>query len=152
MDLFCCVYCGGRATVLDHFHPKSKGGSDEHTNLVRACGICNKNKAAHDPVEWLASHVWTKPSGVVFRRRVKRLSCGLIQPMLPIPPDEFKARFIEAVMRQLLARAVDVGDILQRAWQALGEDDAAYEHLDASFTSMRNPHLAEMWAHLEQKA
>ncbi len=39
---FCCGYCGvredavGAALTLDHFQPRSQGGSDELENLVYA--------------------------------------------------------------------------------------------------------------------
>lgn len=43
-----CWYCGwplssGRAT-LDHLRPRSRGGSDDESNLVLACWPCNRNK------------------------------------------------------------------------------------------------------------
>jgi 5-methylcytosine-specific restriction endonuclease McrA len=44
-DDYCCYYCGGTATTVDHIQPISKGGSmhDEH-NLVAACLSCNSGK------------------------------------------------------------------------------------------------------------
>ncbi len=47
-DGFCCGYCGkdlhraksGQCS-LDHLTPRSKGGSNEATNLITACLTCN---------------------------------------------------------------------------------------------------------------
>lgn len=39
-----CVYCGRSAEALDHVIPKSKGGSDDISNLVGACKSCNSTK------------------------------------------------------------------------------------------------------------
>jgi hypothetical protein len=46
---FRCVYCGGRPGAdhlhVDHFIPKSRGGSDNPENLVCACEKCNLAKS-----------------------------------------------------------------------------------------------------------
>lgn len=40
-----CQYCGStRKLTIDHVVPKSKGGSDDWTNLVVACSSCNTKK------------------------------------------------------------------------------------------------------------
>lgn len=36
--------CEGRATTVDHIHPKSKGGKNEWSNTVAACRACNSRK------------------------------------------------------------------------------------------------------------
>ena len=41
-----CRYCGARATTADHVVPKSAGGSSSMSNLVAACGGCNRDKSA----------------------------------------------------------------------------------------------------------
>lgn len=47
-DGFRCVYCGrysgARELHVDHKHPRSKGGSDDPSNLVTACRLCNMGK------------------------------------------------------------------------------------------------------------
>lgn len=42
-----CYYCGsgGARLLLEHKTPKSRGGSDENTNLVTACVSCNVMKS-----------------------------------------------------------------------------------------------------------
>lgn len=49
-DNFTCVYCGrnpkedGVKLEVDHVFPKSKGGTDDPSNLVTACWECNQGK------------------------------------------------------------------------------------------------------------
>ncbi len=49
-DNFTCQYCGHRppdvALEVDHITPQSKGGTDEETNLLTACTVCNGGKSA----------------------------------------------------------------------------------------------------------
>ena len=50
LDQFECVYCGRNGQLtLDHLLPRSKGGSDDDTNLVTACLTCNLRKANGQP-------------------------------------------------------------------------------------------------------
>ncbi len=54
---FRCGYCGlsetdkGGTLSLDHFQPQSRGGSDDLTNWVYACRICNEFKSAYWPAD-----------------------------------------------------------------------------------------------------
>lgn len=49
-DNFKCVYCGSKKDLtLDHVIPKSKGGTNEWTNLVTCCTKCNFAKADKTP-------------------------------------------------------------------------------------------------------
>lgn len=47
---FCCGYCGvsetavGVELTIDHFQPRSQGGSDGPDNLVYCCHACNEFK------------------------------------------------------------------------------------------------------------
>lgn len=52
-----CVWCGakvedGAKLTLDHLVPHSKGGSNEHPNLVTACHRCNTSRGARNPVKF----------------------------------------------------------------------------------------------------
>lgn len=51
-----CVYCGTKDATfnLDHFHPKSRGGSDKVSNLVLSCVECNQKKGAQLPADFLS--------------------------------------------------------------------------------------------------
>jgi hypothetical protein len=42
---------------LNHFHPKSKGGSDRVSNLVLPCVDCNQAKGNQLPVEFLSDRL-----------------------------------------------------------------------------------------------
>lgn len=48
-DGYRCVYCGRSATdvvlEVDHVLPRSRGGTDEPTNLVTGCQDCNGGKS-----------------------------------------------------------------------------------------------------------
>lgn len=47
-----CVYCGSKKNLtLDHVIPKSRGGSNEWTNLVTCCSSCNRHKDNRTPEE-----------------------------------------------------------------------------------------------------
>ena len=51
-----CVYCKDKEGPLnlDHFHPKSKGGSDRVSNLVLSCVKCNQKKDNQLPADFLS--------------------------------------------------------------------------------------------------
>ena len=51
-----CVYCSTKEGPfnLDHFHPKSKGGSDRVSNLVLSCVKCNQKKDNQLPADFLS--------------------------------------------------------------------------------------------------
>lgn len=40
-----CVYCGAKATEIDHVVPRSSGGTNSVCNLVASCKSCNKKKS-----------------------------------------------------------------------------------------------------------
>lgn len=52
---YCCAYCGvhehdvGSELEAEHFHPRSKGGSDDLENLIYCCSACNRFKANYWP-------------------------------------------------------------------------------------------------------
>lgn len=45
-DHYTCQYCGAtdQPLTIDHVVPRSKGGKTEWTNVVAACGSCNRRK------------------------------------------------------------------------------------------------------------
>ena len=40
-----CVYCGAKATEIDHVIPRSNGGTNSTYNLVATCRSCNEKKS-----------------------------------------------------------------------------------------------------------
>jgi len=53
-DNHTCQYCGistRQILTIDHLIPKSKGGTDDWTNIVIACNKCNTKKGDHTPEE-----------------------------------------------------------------------------------------------------
>lgn len=40
-----CVYCGAKATEIDHVIPRASGGTDSTYNLVASCKSCNQMKS-----------------------------------------------------------------------------------------------------------
>lgn len=53
-DGYRCVYCGVAVERpdCDHVVPVFRGGKDEISNLVTACGACNRSKGARAVDEW----------------------------------------------------------------------------------------------------
>lgn len=47
-----CVYCGAPATDVDHIRPRSRGGTDDDSNLTSACHPCNMSKNSLLITEW----------------------------------------------------------------------------------------------------
>lgn len=60
MSIEFCFYCGAEIgdsewasqKHIDHYMPKSKGGSNDRDNLVPACRSCNLSKRAMEPGTW----------------------------------------------------------------------------------------------------
>ncbi|MGX6604233.1 HNH endonuclease [Micromonosporaceae bacterium Da 78-11] len=50
-DRHVCGYCGRSASTIDHVLPRSRGGGNEWTNTVAACGRCNNRKGDRTPAE-----------------------------------------------------------------------------------------------------
>lgn len=48
-DGYMCAYCGRKASTVDHVIPKSKGGTDDSSNLVACCKRCNQKKSNRTP-------------------------------------------------------------------------------------------------------
>lgn len=43
-DGYRCVYCGARASTVDHIVPQCEKGPDSWKNMVACCGSCNNRK------------------------------------------------------------------------------------------------------------
>lgn len=69
-----CVYCGVRATTIDHVLPRSRGGRDEWTNCVAACKACNSRKGDR----LLAELGWTLHTAPTAPKMVSWVVIGLV--------------------------------------------------------------------------
>ncbi len=64
-DDYLCRYCGCRAETVDHVVPISAGGSNSKSNLVAACELCNREKAARrdiQPQGWKKARSAVRPT------------------------------------------------------------------------------------------
>ena len=73
-DEFHCVYCGRdlhhaapEEVNLDHVKPRSKGGSNEASNLVTACKSCNCSRGDKALAKWA-----DEPTRRAVRRQTRR--------------------------------------------------------------------------------
>lgn len=57
-DNFDCVYCGNKATTIDHVVPRALGGKSTYENCVAACLPCNGKKAS----KTLSQMGWNVPA------------------------------------------------------------------------------------------
>lgn len=66
-DGFRCVYCGATPDVsqlhVDHYTPRSRGGTDHPSNLRTACAPCNLSKSATLPT-WTACRPVVEDDGL----------------------------------------------------------------------------------------
>jgi hypothetical protein len=83
---YACEFCGisetdtgGRLTV-DHFQPRSKGGTDSTDNLVYCCPRCNQYKLDYWPNRSDAPQLWN-PRQASFAEHFLELEDGRLQPL-----------------------------------------------------------------------
>jgi 5-methylcytosine-specific restriction endonuclease McrA len=65
-DQHICGYCQGKATTIDHIHPRSKGGKNTWENVTAACRRCNARKGDKtlDELGWTLERPPYRPIGV----------------------------------------------------------------------------------------
>lgn len=86
---FACEYCGIRETdvrgefTLDHYQPKSKGGSDEIANLIYCCIWCNQHKLAYWPEKVDDVPLWN-PRQSRSSEHFLLLEDGMLRPLSSI--------------------------------------------------------------------
>lgn len=79
-DGLCCVYCLQDWSIdgltIDHVKSRGAGGTNDHTNLVSACGRCNALKrAAGDDLDAMATAL--RVQGRTLRERVEQQAQAL---------------------------------------------------------------------------
>ena len=86
---FACEFCGiteidtGDSLTIDHFQPKTKGGSDNLANLVYCCMRCNQYKLAYWPLQAHETPLWN-PRQDTFGQHFLELENGLFHPLTVI--------------------------------------------------------------------
>lgn len=64
----CCVWCGSALELtIDHLIPRSKGGSNDPSNLVTTCMGCNRKRGNRPLREWVCSAECGFPEQVALR-------------------------------------------------------------------------------------
>ena len=130
---FACEYCGvtetdaGGLLTMDHFRPRSAGGSDDAANLVYCCPRCNLHKAAYWPSSPSDPSLWNP------RQEPRENHCLLLADgrLYPITPT---GRF--AVERLQLNRA----PLVQHRRESLRDSELAksFQQLKAVLAATRN--------------
>lgn len=74
-----CAYCGSSENlVIDHIHPRNKGGGNELSNLTRACNKCNLYKSDFDIDTFLnriiekRGNVYNKALSIICRAAIQK--------------------------------------------------------------------------------
>ena len=86
---FACEYCGvrevdvGNELTIDHFQPRTEGGTDDLDNLVYSCVACNQYKHHYWPQTADAARLWN-PRNEPFTRHFLLLDDGTLQPLSEI--------------------------------------------------------------------
>ncbi|MEM8637826.1 MAG: HNH endonuclease [Cyanobacteria bacterium P01_G01_bin.54] len=85
---FACEYCdvaetdsGGQLTI-DHFQPRSKGGTDEISNLIYCCIRCNQHKLDYWPSTPTDPALWN-PRQESRKQHFRLLENGELCPLTP---------------------------------------------------------------------
>lgn len=83
---FACEYCGvtekdtGGLLTIDHFQPKTRGGSDAPDNLIYCCNRCNQYKLDYWSDEDSGMTVWN-PRHEPFSEHFTVLDDGTLYPL-----------------------------------------------------------------------
>ena len=69
-DHYRCAYCDGAgATTVDHVYPRSRGGSNNWSNLVACCLSCNNAKSDQTPEESGMPLLWVPRAPRIDHKR-----------------------------------------------------------------------------------
>jgi hypothetical protein len=87
--MFACEFCGvtesdvGGQLTIDHFQPKTKGGSDNYENLIYCCTCCNQYKLDYWPTKPNDLSLWN-PHLEPFSKHFLELDDGTLYPLTQI--------------------------------------------------------------------
>ena len=78
-----CAYCASSKSLQwEHIVPRSRNGPDTIDNMVLSCAVCNREKAARNPIEWYDSKK-------LHRKEIPRIVMG---KLLKVVLEEHRAR------------------------------------------------------------
>jgi hypothetical protein len=83
---YVCEYCGvhearvGSELTVDHYHPRSLGGSDHPENLLYCCARCNLNKRDYWHGVDAELAIWN-PRTSPFEEHMVVLNGGIVSPI-----------------------------------------------------------------------
>ena len=86
---FACEFCGvtetdtGGELTVDHFQPKTKGGTDDLTNLLYCCVRCNQYKADYWPSQPHELMIWN-PRQEAMATHLLTLADGKLYPITSV--------------------------------------------------------------------
>ena len=86
---YACEYCGitetdtGGLLTIDHFRPKSKGGTDNIDNLIYCCNRCNSYKHNYYPEDENSPKIWN-PREESFSQHFFLLDNGSLKSLTPV--------------------------------------------------------------------
>jgi len=108
-----CAYCDGAPSYgldIEHLVPVSRGGSDDITNLIGACGACNSSKADLTALEYLLwkagrERVYVEGFGLaeIIPPRPNRAAAGSLRSPAGTPNRLARARRGDALYQSLLS-------------------------------------------------
>jgi hypothetical protein len=135
-DSYTCRFCGKRAPEteleVDHVMPRSKGGSDDASNLVTACRDCNRGKG--DRVIDLSRTDWNALLGKFFHTLC---SGGRVQQQGQIIGSLGQGFYVVRffgwfVGEETKRQVVHVSDIRKGKWALYESDESMREHYEGS--------------------
>ncbi len=103
---FACEFCGVSETdtaaqlTIDHFQPRTQGGSDDFDNLIYCCHRCNEYKADYWPAKPTEPMLWN-PRREIFDTHFLPLADGTLYAKTPT--GEFTLRRVRLNRPPLVA-------------------------------------------------
>jgi hypothetical protein len=133
-DSFTCRFCGKRAPEteleVDHIFPRSKGGTDDTSNLVTACRDCNRGKG--DRTIDLSQTDWNNLLGKWFHTLCPE---GLVQQQGQIVGSLGHGYYVMRtfdwfVGSETRRNVVHVSEIHKGKWAIYESDEQMREHYE----------------------
>src|SRR5262245_47437759 len=139
---FACEYCGATETgsggllTVDHFQPRTRGGSYDLDNLLYCCYRCNLHKADYWPTKPGDAELWN-PRKEPREAHLQLLADGTLFPVTPT--GEFTLRRLRLNRPQLVARRLHL-----QAQAAKDRRDAEVRNLLELFAEFHRAQIAAL--------